>query len=484
MSPPRPLASLPQLATRTCVAGLAGLALAACRAPAVPRVPLETACLPARIDAARSLTPPSTPCPSTPSTRPATPASSLRFSTAVGRLRDHNPRVVEARADARPAQARGSTATPLPNPEIALGPVMLSGLDGVRSVAWGLEGALGWKVLLGGKRQMMNGLNAQNARAANVRAVATEREEYLGLRRSWIQAALGAYEEAVRAKLLATTREARDGVEDLVRVRSSTAVDLVLLDLDTRRLDADQVDAVAQTIAARAALAQRIGARTDDVDAPPMASLPTLPSDVPSIARLRAVALAGHPALDRIRAEYAVAEQRLRLEAANAIPDLDIAGTYEREDAAYGLNRLGLPLGIELPIFDRNQPAIAEATARRDALRERFEAAYTRILGELEAAHALLLRRRERARRFDEDVEPAAVAALSTGRQALLAGETDALRFIDLLRSTREVEREKVQATRELYLAWAELERAIGAPLLRFPDEPTPAPTARAEEDV
>jgi len=450
---------------------LVGLVLSACRAPAVRQIPLETQGLPGRLDRARAL----------PSADP-TSVDALRFSAAVRRLHDHNPRVVEARAGAMPAQALARTPTPLPNPTLALGPILLSGVDGVRSVAWGVESALGWTLLLGGKRQLLNGLNAQSARAANVRAVTVEREEYLALRQRWVDAVFSHRAESVRARLLEGTREARDGVAEIAKARSSTAVDLVLLDLDVRRLDADQVDAEAETTAARARLALTIGARTADVAAPSMSSLPPLPVEVHAPERLRAIAIAGHPELDRLRAEYAVAEQRLRLEASRAIPNLGLGASYERDDGRDGPSRFGLPLGIELPIFDRNQPAIAEACAERDALRRRFEAACTRILGEIEAARELLLRRRDRAHRYDADLEPAARDALETGRQALAAGETDALRFIDLLRSTRDVESDQVQATREVYLAWTALEHAVGAPLLRFPDEPAPARTAIPKE--
>jgi cobalt-zinc-cadmium efflux system outer membrane protein len=362
----------------------------------------------------------------------------------------------------------------------------------VRSAAWGLEAALGWSVLLGGKRQLLDTLHLQEARAATVRAVAVEREEYLGLRSDWLDAAMRAEEERVRARLLAGTREARDGLSELVRAQSATAVDLILLDLDVRRLDADQIGAEADTVAARSALARRMGARAEDVPAPPASALPVLPGAVPSLAALRAAAVAGHPRLDRLRADYAVAERRLRLEAARSIPDLMLGGTFEREDWKDGINRFGLPLGIEIPLFDRNQKGIAEACAERDAARQRFEAAYARILGEIEQARGVLLRRQERVRRLEETVTPAAAEALEAGQRALLAGETDALRYVDLLRSTRDVEREQVEARRELYLAWAALEEASGGPLLRFPEEPVPAdragaraaPRACAEEDL
>jgi cobalt-zinc-cadmium efflux system outer membrane protein len=439
----------------------------------VRQVPLEPPGLPARIEAARSL-----------ATTPTDEVMALPFAEAVARLRRHNPRVVDARAAALSPQALARTPAPLPNPTLALGPVLLTGLSGVSGAAWGLESALGWSAVLGGKRQMLDSMHAQEARAAVVNAVAVEREEYLGLRRDWLDSAMRAREEQVRATLLGTAQTARDGIADLVHAQSAAAVDLVLLDLDARRLGADQIEADAQTVAARARLAQRIGADTEDVAAPTLDSLPPLPPQLPTLAQLRRAALAGNPRLDRLRADYTVAEQRLRLEASRAIPDLKFGGTYEHDDLGSGFGRLGLPLGIELPIFDRNQKALAAACAERDALRTRFHAAYTRILGEIESARELLRLRRQRVLRYQTDVSPAAAAALETGKQALLAGQTDALRFVNLLRSTRVVEREQVGALRQLYLAWAALEQAVGGPLLRFPDEPQPAPTGAHQEDA
>ena len=104
------------------MSSLVFLSLAACRAPAVPRVPLEPPGLPARIEAARSLA----------SSRSGGDTG-LSFSEAVGRLRRQNPRVVDARAAALSPQALARTPAPLPNPTFALGPVLLFGVSNALS---------------------------------------------------------------------------------------------------------------------------------------------------------------------------------------------------------------------------------------------------------------------------------------------------------------------------------------------------------------
>ena len=67
-----------------------------------------------------------------------------------------------------------------------------------------------------------------------------------------------------------------------------------------------------------------------------------------------------HPELARLRARYEAAEAALRLEISKQFPDLRI-GPSAAGDSGDKKTVLGLALGIALPIFDRNQQAIAAA---------------------------------------------------------------------------------------------------------------------------
>jgi CRISPR system Cascade subunit CasA len=196
-------------------------------------------------------------------------------------------------------------------------------------------------------------------------------------------------------------------------------------------------------------------------------SVPEPPPAVPGDAALHAALLEGHPELARLRAAYAVAEKELRLEIARQYPALAIGPTYEREDA----DKWGLALGIEVPLFDRNQPGIARAEAVRDEVRERFAAEVARRLAAIEAARARLLWRTERVALLRTKVLPNAEEALALARRTLESGAADALRFLAVLREQEHVRIEVVEAERDLLAAWSDLEEACGVPLLDFAED-------------
>ena len=62
-------------------------------------------------------------------------------------------------------------------------PLFVGGGDVLASGERTIDAALGWSVLLGGRRRLTDDLNAIRAEAAGVEVATVEREEYLALRR-------------------------------------------------------------------------------------------------------------------------------------------------------------------------------------------------------------------------------------------------------------------------------------------------------------
>jgi outer membrane protein TolC len=206
-------------------------------------------------------------------------------------------------------------------------------------------------------------------------------------------------------------------------------------------------------------------------------ALPALPETVPALDTLEEAALVHHPRLAALRASYLVAEKELRLEVADALPDLEMGLDYDNED---GDRTLGLPLGIEIPLFDRNQQGIVSACARRDEIRVRYRAALQRLLSEVATAHARLEARRATRAVLTAAVEPASRRTLETARRGLEAGTLDVLHYLEVLRAERAAALESLDARIAEHEAWLELEQAAGVPLLTFPGQPA-APAAQEE---
>ncbi len=109
-------------------------------------------------------------------------------------------------------------------------------------------------------------------------------------------------------------------------------------------------------------------------------SLPAAPVD----AGRRAALLSRSDILIAL-AEYAASQSALQLEVARQYPDLHLGPGYTWDA---GERKWSLGLSLALPIFNRNQGPIAEATALRAQAMANFNAVQARAIGEIDGAAA------------------------------------------------------------------------------------------------
>ncbi|MDJ0976329.1 MAG: TolC family protein [Planctomycetota bacterium] len=432
------------------------------RLTAVCALAVSTACAAPRVPPA-PLAPPDALEQSLAARAGRTPTEALAQPDAVALLRAHNPRIREARAALASARAVERAGTPAPNPTIALGPLLTGGSDVLSSGTWGLETVLGWTVFLANTRKLEQSLKQVRAHRAFVGAATTEREELLAMRGDALTLA------AARAAVTLQASQAEGVAEDgrlLARRAEAGSVeplDAELMALETSQFEAELAAARVTEGEAAAALAKRIG--LDPITVPALALDPErVGSNAPQDRdALYALAEQNHPALDRIRADYLVAEKEMRLAVAEGIPTLDLGATFEREDDS---NRLGFPLSIEVPLFDRNQVEIARANGRRCELRAQYSARLNTILADVDAAHLRLVQRMARADALEKSAGARADRAEKAARNGLSAGTVDGLRYVEVMRAVRALRLEVLEARADVLEAWSRLEQAVGTPLL------------------
>lgn len=429
------------------------LLVVSCVKPQVATRPIDVDTVLARVRAERS----------------ACPDGTLDLRGAASLMRQHNPEIRKARADAAAARRFAATPTPYPNPSVEVGPLLLGGGDVLSAATWGLEAALGWTVLLTDTPALTNDLNRVRADAALTEAAATEREQYLGLRGEFAEVLLQEDLRGAREDLAAAARTSTEIAQNAVDAGEATALDVQLLGLEAAEIEAELLETEEDLALARGRLGARTGATVcASRTAPAATELAPLPDEVPPLHRLQETVIRHHPRLAALRAAYAVVEKELRLEVAKAWPPLGIGASYEYED----IHKFGLPLSIEVPLFDRNQPGIADACARRDALRQRFDAEVNRIFAEVEIARAQLEVRRRQMNLRASQLEPSSRTQQLAESVLQQTGTLDMLRYLEVLRATRRATVSYLAARLGVYEAWARLEQACGAPLLVFATEP------------
>jgi outer membrane protein TolC len=113
-------------------------------------------------------------------------------------------------------------------------------------------------------------------------------------------------------------------------------------------------------------------------------SLRQLPQDLPVI-ESRYRALSNRADILGALAEYAASQYALQREISKQYPDINLGPGYEYDQ---GDNKWSLGFSMTLPVFNRNQGAIAEALALRDEAAERFNALQSQVLAEIDMASA------------------------------------------------------------------------------------------------
>ena len=429
---------------RTAVAAL-GLAVAAVFAPVSPA-------------AAQSQSPPaSVPSPVPPAVTTASPvvvAPTVTLPALIDLALRNNPGLAATRARIDVAQGGLLTARAIPNPEIELqgGRQVLRG-DGASA------GAGGFGVLLPIDRPALRearrdvALSGIDTARADVRVAERDLAAEVKLRYYDVlrlQAAARLAEED-----LSIAEQIRSRVQ--VRVGTGEAPRFELIRADTERLNAQRAlqAAVARIDLARAELRRLVGQQLP-ADFALAGSIGDAVVAPPSLERLRADMLERHPELIAARAAVRNAESRIALELQRRRPSFGVRATTDRIADVVD-SRVGLI--VQVPVFDRREGPIAEATAeaqrtrllladRELLLTQALDSAWQRYqiaLGQVTAYESGLLREAE--------------AALRVAEAAYRFGERGILDFLDAQRTLRTL-RSELNATRyDLRAALVELER-------------------------
>ncbi len=246
-------------------------------------------------------------------------------------------------------------------------------------------------------------------------------------------------------------------VEKRLNAGEATKSDVLRARVDS--LQADQVVAAlaSDLAAARASLNALCGGVLPDTF-----SVTLVLDQFPAIDREQTLAVAEsqHPGLARLQATLRQHQLEVDRENAAAYPDVTVGVFGGKETDS---RNVGVSLGIDLPLWNRNQGGIegahadveraqAELTVQRAKLRREVEQAWR----DYEKARALV-------ERYRNDIRATAQEALRLAINAYQAGETSALDVLDARRTAQAIETAFIDALRQAHAARVRLDLATGA---------------------
>jgi len=234
-------------------------------------------------------------------------------------------------------------------------------------------------------------LNAAYARGAFLEVNITHRELFLALRKHYIDLNLAKGREVVQHDIYFQVSQMANLSEALQQAGAMTALDVGMMALAESQASLDLLSVKEEGVAIYSTISTFMGIDAKQFDALPSNTLGNITETPPTYDALKALMVIHSPQLIRLRHKYDVAELALRLAISKQYPDISFGGEREK-DVGEKTAMLGLRVGIELPIFDRNQQGIAQAEHHRDEVRQMY----------VTTAHTILAQLRRARRRFIE----------------------------------------------------------------------------------
>jgi cobalt-zinc-cadmium efflux system outer membrane protein len=297
----------------------------------------------------------------------------------------YSPELDVVRAEWVAAKGRQVAAGERPNPSLSLSPGFNTTTGyGAPISPWIVGAVLDIPIETAGKRGYRIAEAQHLSEAARLQIAQTAWQ----LRHQIREALLDFYAATQTAGLLQTQSAIReDSVKRLEGIFK--AGEISANELSQARIQRDQtrlalLDAEKQQIQARARLAAVIGVPAKALEGKEfsLGTFEALPEDVPP-AEAQRQALLNRPDLLAALAEYQASQSALQLEIARQYPDLQIGPGYEFDQSE---NKWSLGVAVTLPIFNRNQGAIATAEANRAGAEARVRVLQAQIVGDLEQA--------------------------------------------------------------------------------------------------
>lgn len=376
----------------------------------------------------------------------------LTLDTALALAAAHNPALAAAAREAEALQGGTIQARLLPNPEISFS------VEDTRRDTRTTAAELSIPIELGGKRsaRMLAAEQAQGVAVAElVAARAALRAATVGaffdvlVAQERKRLADGSAQVAARAADIAARRVAAGKVAPLEETRAQVERANAELDAEAAR---------AQLVQAR----QALGSLWGDPDVgfgEAVGMIDALPARPPIEALLRDLAQSPELAAHRLEVERRKAV--IEVERSKQYPDVRLTAGSQRNNEL-GRRQTLLGVAIPLPLFDRNQGNLYEATVRADQARDLHRALQVRLEQELRQASSRLALARKSAETLRDAVLPGAQRAYEAATRGFETGKSGFLDVLDAQRTLFQARIRYLAAMADTYQAAIAIDRVLG----------------------
>lgn len=389
----------------------------------------------------------------------------LSLATALDTARRQNPQIAMARARVSQSEGMREQAGLIPNPSLYASSENTP-LGGSQPFTFGNDTDdyiyLIQKIELGGKRGRRVALESENVNQMSIQSELAMRQLLGRVAIAYWMAAGSAAVDQLYEREVDTLGEIVEYNQARAEKGAARQADVIRIQLESDRLKAQARQASEQARRYLIALYREMGA----TDFPDSVEFVDKLDHLPEIrtSDIRTV-LNDRPEMRSAQEGLKQAIANLDLQRANAIPDPRLMGGYKRFSGSgqfTGLNTLFFGVQVPLPIFDRNQGAIAAAQARVQGAKEAVRDEEVAIRAEVAAALSDYASRRQALTGLLPRMLERAADTQEIARGAYRLGGADILRFLDGSRMNIETNALFVQTLVEYQVSVVNLQLASG----------------------
>lgn len=385
------------------------------------------------------------------------PQGAITLNESLSLALMHNPELAAASWAVRAAQADARQATLLPNPEIEVEAEEFGGdRDGLDESE--LTAAISQSIPMGGDRRKAKSIARHQANLVACEREATRLAVITGTKaafmnllatRQRLDIADTASKLALNAERAATDRVEAGKARPIEKAMAHAEASAARVALSRTKDElATARDALAAMWGAAATFSSASGALSANLIAPP--PIQHLLVGMTGTVTYAASAIALELQRDAVGAAIA-----------QAIPDLELKGAVkliqETDETTYIAG-----LGIEIPLFDRNQGGINSARHALRQARAQHEATVLALRLALATAHRQLVTAQHSALSIKDTVLPAAQQAFDAAQLAYANGKSGYLELLAARKTLIVTKEDYVNSLLEYHQAAADLERLTG----------------------
>ena len=393
------------------------------------------------------------------------PAGALTLAEAIETTLARNPDLAVGGYELRAADARTLQAGVRPNPELS---VDVSGILGSGLAASPDERqatlTLSQVLELGGKRARRADVASSDRAALGVDQQVRELDALAEVTRRFIDVAADQEQVEFSRGAVKLAEDTERAIAARVRAARTPEAELSRARIAVIRARIESRQAQSALDGARGNLAAMWGglARFDRVQAD-LYALPPI-SDFDALARR----LERNPDFTRFASEARLRDAQVRLAQAQSRPNLTLSAGLRRFQST---GDMGFVAGFSmpLPLFDRNQGAIAEARARRDQTQASAHAERVRAQAQLFALYQQVQAGREQLAVLRREATPQAQAALEQTRYGYDRGRFSYLELASAQQELLALQITAIQVAADVHRLTAEIERLTSEAISTIP---------------